>query len=144
MKLTILGGMALALSVTACAEYQVADTGEPVPQAALAPIEAWPADLQGRTLEVYTEDGWANTVNLAPDGKLSVIPELGDKVVQGTWTTNGDALCTDIAPRGQECWPYRPVVAANGEYVRVRSDHGQTLTVRLVGPNETALLERRG
>ncbi len=144
MKLTILMTVAVALPLAACAEYQVADTGEPVPQTALAPYEAWPAELTGRTLEVYTKNGWANAVNLAPDGKLKIIPELGEKVVEGTWTAKGDALCTDYAPRGEECWPYEPVIAANGDYVRVKSDHGQTLTVRLLGPNETELLERNG
>jgi hypothetical protein len=144
MKLKILASLAAALSVSACSTYQVADTGEPVPQTALASLDAWPTELQGKTLEVYTENGWANAVNLAPDGKLSIIPELGSKVVEGTWAAKGEALCTDYAPRGQECWPYAPVVAAAGEYVRVRSDHGQTLTVRLLGPNETELLERRG
>ena len=144
MKLTILTGLAATAALSACSTYQVADTGEPVPRVALASYDAWPADLRGKTLEVYTENGWANAVNLAPDGKLSIIPELGDKVVEGTWGTRGDALCTDYAPRGEECWPYAPVVAAAGEYVRVQSDHGQRLTVRLLGPDEKQLLERRG
>ena len=145
MKLTILTGAAAALALSACAStYRTADTGEPVPQAALAPLDAWPADLRGQTLEVYTENGWANAVNLAPEGKLSIIPELGDKVVVGTWMADGDALCTDYAPRGKECWPYKAVLAANGEYVRLRSDKGQTLTVRLLNRDEERLLERRG
>jgi hypothetical protein len=144
MKLTILIGTALAATLAGCTHYEVADTGQRVPHLAKAPYEAWPTDLEGHTLEVYTENGWANAVNLAPDGKLSIIPELGTKVVEGTWGTRGDALCTDYAPRGEECWPYEPVVAAAGEYVRVRSDHGQTLTVRLLGPDEARLLERRG
>jgi hypothetical protein len=144
MKLTILAGVAAALSLSACASYKVADTGVPVPQTALAPFEAWPAELEGHTLEVYTENGWANAVNLAPDGKLSIIPELGTKVVEGTWMAKGDALCTDYAPRGQECWPYKAVLAANGDYVRLKSDHGQILTVRVLGRDEERLLERRG
>jgi hypothetical protein len=144
MKLKVLTGAALGLSLAACASYEVADTGEPVPQTALAPIEAWPAELEGQTLEVYTENGWANAVNLAPEGKLSIIPELGTKVVEGTWAANGDALCTDYAPRGRECWPYKAVLAANGKYVRLKSDHGQILTVRMLSPDEEGLLERRG
>jgi hypothetical protein len=144
MKLTILTATATALTLSACATYETADTGVPVPQTALAPLEAWPADLQGQTLEVYTENGWANAVNLAPEGKLSIIPELGDKVVDGTWMADGDALCTDYAPRGKECWPYKAVLAANGDYVRLRSDKGQTLTVRVLSRDEERLLERRG
>jgi hypothetical protein len=144
MKLTILTGVTAALSLSACASYQVADTGEPVPQTALAPLETWPADLQGQTLEVYTENGWANAVNLAPEGKLSIVPELGDKVVVGTWMANGDALCTNYAPRGKECWPYKAVLAANGDYVRLESDKGQILTVRVLSRDEERLLENRG
>jgi hypothetical protein len=113
MKLTILTGVAAVFTLSACATYEVADTGEPIPQTALAPLEAWPADLQGQTLEVYTENGWANAVNLAPEGKLSIVPELGDKVVVGTWMADGEALCTDYAPRGKECWPYKAVLAAS-------------------------------
>jgi hypothetical protein len=144
MKLTILTGAAAALALSACSTYQTADTGETVPQTALAPLEAWPADLQGQTLEVYTENGWANAVNLAPEGKLSIVPELGEKVVVGTWMAVGEKLCTDYAPRGQECWPYKAVLAANGDYVRLRSDKGQTLTVRVLSRDEERLLERRG
>ena len=144
MKLTILTGAVAALTLSACSTYETADTGERVPQTALAPLEAWPADLQGQTLEVYTENGWANAVNLAPEGKLSIVPELGEKVVVGTWMADGDALCTDYAPRGKECWPYKAVLAANGDYVRLRSDKGQTLTVRLLSRDEERLLERRG
>jgi hypothetical protein len=70
MKLKILTAAAVALAATGCASYRVADTGEVVPQVALAPIEAWPAELTGHTLEVYTESGSLNAVNLAPDGKL--------------------------------------------------------------------------
>jgi hypothetical protein len=144
MKLNILLGTALAASLAGCTHYAVADSGQPVPRVAEAALDAWPASLQGHKLEVYTENGWANAVNLAPDGKLSIVPELGTKVVEGTWQAKGDALCTSYAPRGEECWPYEPVVAAAGEYVKVRSDKGQTLTVRLLGPDETRLLERRG
>ena len=144
MKLTILTGVAAVFTLSACATYEVADTGEPVPQTALAPLDAWPADLQGQTLEVYTENGWANAVNLAPEGKLSIVPELGDKVVVGTWMADGEALCTDYAPRGKECWPYKAVLAAIGEPVRLRSDKGQTLTVRVLNRDEERLLERRG
>lgn len=143
MKLTILTA-AVALAATGCTSYQVADTGESVPQTALAPLDAWPADLQGQTLEVYSENGWASAVNLAPEGKLSIVPELGDKVVVGTWMANGDALCTDYAPRGKECWPYKAVLAANGDYVRLKSDKGQILTVRQLNRDEERLLERRG
>ena len=142
MKLTILTA-AVALAATGCTSYQVADTGEPVPQTALAPLDAWPADLQGQTLEVYSENGWASAVNLAPEGKLSIVPELGDKVVVGTWMANGDALCTDYAPRGKECWPYKAVLAANGDYVCLKSDKGQILTVRQLNRDEERLLERR-
>jgi hypothetical protein len=144
MKLTILTGAAAALALSACASYRVADTGEPVPQTALAPLEAWPNELRGHTLEVYSKSGSLNAVNLAPEGKLSIIPELGDKVVVGTWMADGEKLCTDYAPRGQECWPYKAVLAANGDYVRLRSDKGQTLTVRLLSRDEERLLERRG
>jgi hypothetical protein len=143
MKLTSLA-LAVALGATGCTTYKVADTGTPVPDTALASMEAWPAELEGHTLEVYTENGWANAVNLAPEGKLSIIPELGDKVVLGTWMAKGDALCTTYQPRGKECWPYKPVLAANGEAVRIESDKGQILTVRLLSRDEERLLERRG
>jgi hypothetical protein len=36
------------------------------------------------------------------------------------------------------------VLAANGEPVRLRSDKGQTLTVRVLNRDEERLLERRG
>jgi hypothetical protein len=75
---------------------------------------------------------------------MAIIPELGSKVVEGTWTTKGDALCVNYAPRGQECWPYKPVLAANGDYVYLQSDRGQRLTVRLLSQDEERLLERRG
>lgn len=36
------------------------------------------------------------------------------------------------------------VLAAKGESVRIKSDKGQILTVRLLGRDEERLLERRG
>ena len=144
MKLSIVIGAAAALSASACTEYQVADTGEPVPQTALSPYSAWPAELEGHTLEIQTESGWVNAANLAPDGKLTVIPELGTKVVEGTWETRGEALCVNYMPRGEECWPYKSVLASPGKYIYLQSDRGQKLHVRLLNENEEELLQRGG
>jgi hypothetical protein len=139
----ILTGLAAALSISACANYQVADTGEAIPQTAIAPYSEWPTDLEGRTLEIRSQTGWTSVANLAPDGTLRIVPELGTHVIKGTWGEKGDALCVNYAPRGEECWAYKEVVAANGGYVDLLSDRGQQLRVRLMTENDEALVSRR-
>lgn len=143
MKPNILTGLAAALSLSACAAYQMADTGEPVPQTAVAPYSEWPTELEGRTLEIRSETGWVSVANLAPDGTLMIVPELGTHVIKGTWGEKGDALCVNYAPRGEECWAYREVVAADGDYVYLLSDRGQRLRVRLMSEGEEDLIARR-
>lgn len=136
-------GLAAALSVSACANYQVADTGERIPQTAIAPYSEWPTELEGRTLEIRSQSGWVSVANLAPDGTLAIVPELGTHVIKGTWGEKGDALCVNYAPRGEECWAYKEVVAANGDYVDLLSDRGQRLRVRLMSEQDEALVARR-
>jgi hypothetical protein len=74
---------------------------------------------------------------------LRIVPELGTHVIKGTWGEKGDALCVNYAPRGEECWAYKEVVAANGDYVDLLSDRGQQLRVRLMTENDEALVSRR-
>jgi hypothetical protein len=144
MKLTILTSVA-ALGLSACAgPLYVADTGEAVPAGATAPFDAWPTEFAGRTVEIVTPDGITNVVNLAPDGTMSILPEFSTAVAKGTWGQRGDALCVNFAPRGEECWNAAAVIAANGEYVKLRSDRGQQLSVRLLDESEEDLVERGG
>jgi hypothetical protein len=143
MKLTILTPVA-ALAVTACASVEFADTGEPVPESAIAAYDqpnGWPAEFSGRTVEIQTRSGVINVVNLAPDGTMTIIPELSTDVVKGTWGTKGDAICINFAPRGEECWDADAVVAANGDFVELRSDRGTELEVRLLNEREEELVD---
>ena len=148
MKLTILTSLAAALAVSACAStVEIADTGEPIPATAIAAYDepdGWPAEFSGRTVEILTPSGIMNVVNLAPDGTMTIIPELSTDVVKGTWGTKGDALCINFAPRGEECWDSAAVIAANGEYVNLRSDRGTELKVRLLNEREEELVDASG
>lgn len=145
MKPMILTSTALALALTACTSVEVADSGEDVPQTAIASYEeAWPAEFAGRTFEIVTPSGVTNVVNLAPDGSMTIIPELSTDVVKGTWTSRADGLCTRFTPRGEECWDSAPVVAANGDFVTVRSDRGQELKIRLLNEREEEALDASG
>ena len=145
MKLTILTSLAVALAVSACAStVEVADTGEPVPTTAIAAYDepdGWPAEFSGRTVEITTPSGIFNVVNLAPDGTMTIIPELSTDVVKGTWGTKGDQICINFAPRGEECWDSAAVIAANGDPVKLRSDRGTELTVRLLNEREEELAD---
>ena len=136
--------VALSLPVAACSSYQLAGTGEAVPESAIKPYEELPTEFAGNTVLIETEDGWVNAVNLAPDGTMTIIPELSSDAIAGQWGTKGEALCVDYAPRGEECWPYKSVLAANGEWVRLQSDRGQILSVRLLNENEEDAIERGG
>ena len=93
MKLTNLTPIA-ALAVSACAStVEVADTGEAIPATAIAAYDepdGWPAEFSGRTVEITTRSGIVNVVNLAPDGTMTIVPELSTDVVKGTWGTKAD------------------------------------------------------
>ena len=85
MKLAILTPLA-ALAVTACASVEVAETGEAVPESAVVAYDqpnGWPAEFSGRTVEIMTKAGVMNVVNLAPDGTMTIVPELSTDVVKG-------------------------------------------------------------
>ena len=145
MKLTILTPIAAALTVAACAStVEVAETGEVLSASQVAPYSEWPTEFQGRTVEIVTRDGYTNVVNLAPDVTMTIIPELSTEVIKGSWGSKGDAVCTNFAPRGEECWSPAPVIAANGDFVSVRSDRGQQLKVRLLNESEEEQVDRGG
>ena len=145
MKLTIVTPLAAALAATACTSVEMADTGESVPQTAIATYdEGWPAEFSGRTVEIVTRDGTLNIVNLAPDGTLTIIPELSLDVVKGTWGTRGDQVCINFAPRGEECWDSAAVIAANGDYVNLTSNRGTNLKVRLLNESEEEEVDASG
>lgn len=144
MSIKATGCLALALSLGACSTIEVAETGQNVPASAIVPYEQWPAEFAGSTVLIETDSGLVNAVNLAPDGTMTIIPELGAAAVKGYWGTKGEALCVNYAPRGEECWAHKAVVAAGGEWVRLQSTQGQTLNVRLLNEDEEALIERGG
>ena len=144
MSIRLTGCLALALSLGACSTMQLAETGEAVPASAIVPYEQWPAEFAGHTVLIETDSGWVNAVNLAPDGTMTIVPELGAAALKGYWGTKGEGLCVNYAPRGEECWAYKEVLAANGEWVRLRSTRGQTLNVRLLSEEEEDLVERGG
>ena len=122
MKLTILTPIAAAVAVSACTTVEV-------------------AEFSGRTVEITTKSGIVNVVNLAPDGTMTIIPELSTDVVKGTWGTKGDNICINFAPRGEECWNADAVIAANGDAVKLRSDRGTELAVRLLNEREDELVD---
>ena len=144
MSTRLTGCLALALSLGACSTIQVAETGEQVPASAIMPYEQWPAEFAGNTVLIETDSGWVNAVNLAPDGTMTIVHELGAAAVKGYWGTKGDALCVNYAPRGEECWAHDAVLAANGQWVRLQSTRGETLNVRLLSEDEEELVERGG
>ena len=145
MKLTIVTPLAAALAATGCTSVEMADTGESVPQTAIASYdEGWPAEFSGRTVEIETPSGVVNVVNLAPDGTMTIIPELSLNVVKGTWGTRGDTLCVNYAPRGEECWDSAAVIAANGDFVTLTSNRGQELKIRLLNESEEEQVDASG
>ena len=147
MKLTVISSLAAAFAASGCSSVMVAETGAPVPETAIAAYQdpdGWPAEFSGRTVEIVTPAGITNVVNLAPDGTMTIIPELSTDVVKGSWTAKDDALCINFAPRGEECWDSEPVIAANGEFVRLRSDRGNELKVRLLNEREEELVDASG
>jgi len=144
MRLTIVTPLAIALAATACTSVEVADTGESVPQTAIVAYDqpdGWPAEFSGRTVEIQTRSGIVNVVNLAPDGTMTIIPELSTDVVKGTWGTKGENICVNFAPRGEECWDSASVIAANGDFVSLRSDRGTELKVRLLNEREEEIVD---
>lgn len=147
MKLTILAGPSMALATAGCSSVMVADNGEPVPETATAYYlddDGLPAEFAGRTVEIVTPNGITNVVNLAPDGTMTIVPELSLDVVKGTWASQGDDLCINFAPRGEECWDSAAVIAANGDYVNLRSNRGNQLKVRLLDEREEELVDASG
>lgn len=144
MSIKLASCLALAVPLAACGTYQLAETREAVPASAIKPYEEWPAEFAGNTVLIETENGWVNAVNLAPDGTMTIVPELASEAIEGSWGTRGEALCVNYAPRGEECWAREAVLAANGEWVRLQSDRGQILSVRLLSEDEEALIERGG
>ena len=144
MKPTIVTPLAAALAASACTSVEIADTGESVPQSAIAAYDepdGWPAEFSGRTVEIMTRSGVLNVVNLAPDGTMTIVPELSTDVVKGTWGTKGESICINFAPRGEECWDADAVIAANGDFVDLRSDRGTELKVRLLNEREEELVD---
>ena len=144
MKLAIFPPLTAALALSACASVEVADTGEAVPESAVVAYDepdGWPAEFSGRTVEIETKSGVINVVNLAPDGTMTIIPELSTDVVKGTWGTKGENICINFAPRGEECWDADAVIAANGDSVNLRSDRGTELKVRLLNEREEELVD---
>ena len=133
---------AAGLSLGACATYAVNETGAAVPQSAIEPYTEWPTELAGRTAEIRTENGVTNIVNFAPDGTMQIQPGPGLPVVQGYWGLKNTMACVNFAPRGEECWNYRPVIAANGQPVTVTSNRGQTLRIRLLTRAEAEAVDR--
>ena len=83
-------------------------------------------------------------VNLAPDGSMTIIPELSTDVVKGKWSARGEAQCTQFSSRSEECWNSAPVMAGNGDFVTVRSDRGQELRIRLLNEHEEELVDASG
>jgi len=147
MRLTILTPLAAVFAITACARVEVADTGEPVPESAIAAYDepdGWPAEFSGRTVEIQTRSGVINVVNLAPDGTMTIVPELSTDVVKGTWGTKGENICINFAPRGEECWDADAVIAANGDFVDLRSNRGTELKVRLLNEREEEEVDASG
>lgn len=145
MKRAILTVTPLALAAAACTSVEIADTGEDVPQTAISSYaEGWPAEFSGQTFEIVTSSGITNVVNLAPGGAMTIIPELSSDVVKGTWVAKGDTLCTSFASRSEECWDSAAVIAANGDFVTVRSDRGQELKIRLLNEREEELVDASG
>jgi len=144
MKLTILSSLAAACAASGCTSVIVADTGETVPASSVAAYQdedGWPAEFSGRTVEIVTPAGITNIVNLAPDGTVTIVPELSTAVVKGRWVAKDDSLCIDFAPRGEECWASEQVIAANGEFVNLRSDRGNEMKVRLLNEREEELVD---
>lgn len=147
MKLTILTGLGVALATSGCSSVMVADSGEPVPETATAYYlddDGLPAEFAGRTVEIVTPNGITNVVNLAPDGTMTIVPELSLDVVKGRWASKGEEICINFAPRGEECWNSAAVIAANGDYVKLRSDRGNELKVRLLDERQEELVDASG
>ena len=145
MKLTIPISLGTALAVSGC--IQDTQTAKLVPETAIAAYDdadGWPAEFSGRTVEIVTPAGVTNVVNLAPDGTLTIVPEFSLDVVKGTWAARDKALCINFAPRGEECWDSAAVIAANGDFVNLRSDRGNEMKVRLLNEREEELVDASG
>ena len=134
MKNLILAASA-SVALAACAtsmdsDYYVDATGEAVPPSAIEPYSDWPKDYSGRTVRIETQSGLKNNVNFAPDGTMTIeVVGSGLPVVEGFYGMQGNNVCINFSPRGQECWPY--VQMAVGETRTVTSDRGQTLKVTM-------------
>lgn len=130
MKIAPFAALAAASSLAACVPY-VGATGERVPESEIEPYSSWPSELEGRTIDIVTEDGIGNRVNFQPGGQMEILVTRRGPVVEGVWGFEGDdTLCVAFAPRGEECWPYEPMVV--GETQTVTSNRGQTLQVTMI------------
>ncbi len=130
MKIAALTALALGASLAGCTHY-VGASGAPVPASEIEPYSSWPTELEGRTVDIVTEDGIENRINFRPGGEMEILVGEGGHVVEGVWGyQNEDTICVAFAPRGEECWPYEPM--AIGETQTVTSNRGQTLRVTMI------------
>lgn len=130
MKIAAFIAAASAAAISGCTPY-VGATGEAIPASEIEPYSSWPSELEGRTVDIVTQDGLENRVNFEPGGQMTILIEEGAPVVDGVWGFDDeDTLCVAFAPRGEECWPYEPMVV--GETQTVTSNRGQTLRVTMV------------
>ncbi|RPF70616.1 hypothetical protein [Aurantiacibacter spongiae] len=123
---------ALALgALSGCMTYEVDESGVIVPDEQLEPYAEWPSELSGRTVRVETDDGTVNEINFAPDGTMTILVDPGGPTVQGIYGMRDDnTVCVNFVPRGEECWPYRPMQV--GETMMVTSNRGQELRVTML------------
>ncbi len=142
MKTGFLIALTAGLTLTGCAGYRVNESGALVPQSAVEPYTQWPAELRGRTVQITMENGATNVVNFAPDGTMTIEPNPGAPVVNGYWGLRGTDVCVNFAPRGEECWDYRPVITAAGQPVTLTSSRGQTLSIRLLNQTQEEAVDR--
>ncbi len=130
MKLPAILSLAAAATLTACVPY-VGATGETIPASEIEPYSSWPAELEGRTVDIVTQDGLENRINFQPGGEMEILIQEGGPIVDGVWGfRDEDTVCVAFAPRGEECWPYEPMMV--GETQTVTSNRGQTLRVTMV------------
>lgn len=130
MKLALILPLAAIAALPACVPY-VGATGETIPASEIEPYSTWPAELEGRTIDIVTQDGLQNRINFQPGGEMNILVSENGPVIDGVWGSGpGDTICIAFAPRGEECWPYDPMMV--GETQTVTSNRGQTLEVTMV------------
>ena len=130
MKIATMTVLASAAALAGCVPY-VGATGEAIPASEIEPYSSWPAELEGRTVDIVTQDGLENRVNFQPGGEMEILIDESGPVIDGVWGYRGeDTICVSFAPRGEECWPYEPM--AVGETQTVTSNRGQSLRVTMI------------